>query len=86
MEGLLALPPAQRRRTVLRLDGGFGTEVTLNWDLWHCYQVLAKGDRGKRAKACARAVPQWEELRTGARWMAPAPRRAAMIGIPRPRC
>src|ERR687895_1176983 len=35
--------------------------------------VLAKGYRGKRAKAFARAVPQWEELRTGARWMAPAP-------------
>jgi hypothetical protein len=35
--------------------------------------VLAKGYRGKRAQACARAVPPWEELRPGARWMAPAP-------------
>jgi Transposase DDE domain group 1 len=70
---MLALPPAQRRRTVLRLDGGFGTDANLNWALWHGYQVLAKGYRGKRAKACARAVPPWEERRTGARWIAPAP-------------
>jgi Transposase DDE domain group 1 len=73
VERLLGLPPAQRRRTVLRLDGGFGTDANLNWALWHGYQVLAKGYSGKRAKAFARAVRQWEELRPGARWIAPAP-------------
>ena len=73
VERLVGLPPAQRRRTVLRLDGGFGTDANLNWALWQGYQVLAKGDRGKRAQAFARAVPQWEERRPGARWMAPAP-------------
>ncbi len=70
---MLALPPAQRRRTVLRLDGGLGTDANLNWALWHGYQVLANGSSGKRAPAFARAVPQWEERRTGARWIAPAP-------------
>jgi hypothetical protein len=87
MACMLALPPAQRRRTALRLDGGFGTDATLNWALWHGYQVLAKGYSGKRAKAFARAVPQWEELRTGARGMAPAPtprryyRRTQTVGL-----
>jgi Transposase DDE domain group 1 len=72
-ERVLGLTPAQRRRTVLRLDGGFGTDANLNWALWHGYQVLAKGYSGKRANACARAVSQWEELRSGERWIAPAP-------------
>ncbi len=67
LECLLALPPAQRRRTVLRLDGSLGTDANLNWALWHGYQVLANGSSGKRAPAFARAVPQWEERRTGAR-------------------
>jgi hypothetical protein len=73
VERMWGLPPAQRRRTVLRRDGGFGTDANLNWALWHGYQVLAKGYRGKRAQAFAQAVPQWEELRPGARWIAPAP-------------
>jgi Transposase DDE domain group 1 len=73
VERVLGLTPAQRRRTVLRLDGGFGTDSNLNWALWQGYHVLGKGYSGKRAKAFARAVPRWEELRTGARWIAPAP-------------
>jgi hypothetical protein len=73
MERVLGVPPAQRRRTFRRLDGGFGTDANLNWALWHTYQVLAQGYSGKRAKAFARAVPHWEDLRAGARWIAPAP-------------
>jgi hypothetical protein len=73
VERVLGLSRAQRRRTVLRLDGGFGTDANLNWALWHGYQVLAKGYSGKRAKAFAQVVPCWEELRTGERWIAPAP-------------
>ena len=69
----LSLRPAQRRRTVLRLDGGFGPDATRNWALWHGYQGLAKGYSGTRAQAFARAVARGEELRTGERWLAPAP-------------
>lgn len=73
MERVLGLTPTQRRRTVLRLDGGFGTDANLDWALWHGYHVLGKGYSGKRAKAFARAVVHWEELRAGERWIAPAP-------------
>jgi hypothetical protein len=72
-ERVVGWPPAPRRRTVLRLDGGFGTDAHLNWALWHGDQGRAQGARGRRAKAFARAVPPWEALRPGARWMAPAP-------------
>jgi Transposase DDE domain group 1 len=72
---VLGLTPAQRRRTVLRLDGGFGPDANLNWALWHGYHVLAKGYSGKRANAFARAVARWEEWRAGERWVAPAPTR-----------
>lgn len=73
VERVLGLTPAQRQRPVLRLDGGFGTDANLNWVLWHGYHVLSKGYSGKRAKVFAQAVPQWEELRVGERWIAPAP-------------
>jgi hypothetical protein len=73
VERLLSLTPAQRRRIVLRLDGGFGTDTNLNWALWRGYHVLAKGYSGKRAKAFARLVTCWQELRPGERWIAPAP-------------
>jgi hypothetical protein len=73
VERVLGLTPAQRRCPVRRLGGRCGTAAHLNWALWHGYQVLAKGYSGKRAKAFARAVARWEELRTGERGMAPAP-------------
>ena len=73
VERVLGLTPAQRRRTVLRLDGGFGTDGNFNGALWHGYPILGKGYSGKRANALARSVSQWEELRAGERWMAPAP-------------
>ena len=73
-EELLALTPAQRRRTVWSADGGFGSDENLNWLLWRGYQVLSKGYSGKRAKAYARQVEEtaWHPLRAG-RWVALAP-------------
>jgi hypothetical protein len=73
VERVLGLTPAPRRRIVLRLDGGFGTDGNFNGALWHGYHILGKGYSGKRANALARVVPQWEELRAGERWIAPAP-------------
>jgi hypothetical protein len=65
VERLLSLTPAQRRRIVLRLDGGLGTDANLNWALWQGYHVLAKGYSGKRATAFGRAVTHWEALSPG---------------------
>jgi hypothetical protein len=70
---MLGVPRAQRRRTVRRRDGGLGTEAHRPWALWPGDQVLANGDSGKRAKACAQVVPWGEERRTGERGLAPAP-------------
>jgi hypothetical protein len=68
--GLAASPAAPNRPAARRR---LGTDANRNWAPWHGYQVLAQGYRGKRAKAFARAVPQWEAPRTGAYWIVPAP-------------
>lgn len=74
-EALLGLTPQQRARTLLRIDGGFGTDANINWALAHGYRVLAKGYSGKRAKAFARAVrDDWLLVRGGEqpRWLSAA--------------
>ena len=48
-EAALAITPAQRARTLVRVDGGGGTETDLNWLLMRDYAVLAKIHNWKRA-------------------------------------
>lgn len=69
LEALLQLGPAQRRATVLRLDGGFGTDANINWALWRGFQVVTKGYSGKRAQAYAKTVSQWLTLQPQHRWI-----------------
>ena len=59
-ETALALSPAQRKRTVWRLDGGAGSDEQLRWLLARDYQVLAKGMSNRRAAALARQVRRWD--------------------------
>jgi hypothetical protein len=59
-ETALALLPAQRKRTVWRLDGGAGSDDQLRWLLARDYQVLAKGMSNRRAEALARQVRRWD--------------------------
>lgn len=59
-ETALALSPAQRKRTVWRLDGGAGSDDQLRWLLARDYQVLAKGMSNRRAEALARQVRRWD--------------------------
>jgi hypothetical protein len=59
-ETALALSPAQRKRTVWRLDGGAGSDEQLRWLLARDYQVLAKGMSNRRAEALARQVRRWD--------------------------
>jgi hypothetical protein len=59
----LAEDRRKRRRTRVRLDGGFGTDANLNWLMWRGYEFIAKGYGGKRAKKLAKSVAEdgWEE-------------------------
>ena len=59
-ETALALSPAQRKRTVWRLDGGAGSDEHLRWLLACDYHVLAKGISNRRAVALARQVRRWD--------------------------
>lgn len=59
-ETALELSPAQRKRTVWRMDGGAGSDEQLCWLLAHGYQVVAKGLSNRRANALARQVSRWD--------------------------
>jgi hypothetical protein len=54
---------AKRERTLVRVDGGFGTDANLNWLIWRGYQFVAKGYGGRRASRLASSVPEegWRE-------------------------
>jgi hypothetical protein len=66
--------PNKRKRTLLRLDGGFGTDANLNWLCWRGYEFIAKGYGGKRAKKLAESVPEdgWRE----------GPTESQLLGVP----
>lgn len=64
----------KRKRTLIRVDGGFGTDENLNWLCWRGYQFICKGYSGGRAKKVAKSVPE-EEWREG-----PTP--GQQLGIP----
>lgn len=68
------LPPEQRQRTIVRSDGGMGTDANINWLLWRGYQVVTKGFSHTRAAALARRVPSdaWVKDPEQGRWIAPA--------------
>lgn len=63
IERILGLDRERRRRTLIRLDGGFGTDANLNWLCWQSYQFIAKGYSGTRAQKVAASVPEddWRE-------------------------
>jgi len=59
-ETALELTPAQRKRTVWRLDGGAGSDDHLRWLLARGYQIVAKGMSNHRAEALAQQVCRWD--------------------------
>lgn len=59
-EVALELTRAQRARTIVRVDGGGGTETDLNWLLERDYAVLAKIHNWKRATKLAASVTEWQ--------------------------
>ena len=73
LERVLYLDPRRRQHTLLRIDGGFGSDDNLAWVLERHYQLIAKGYSGKRAAAYAQRVKRWTEIRPGERWVARSP-------------
>jgi hypothetical protein len=59
-ENALELDSSQRKRTVLRIDGGAGSDAHLRWLLDRGYHLMAKGMSNRRAKALARRVQRWD--------------------------
>lgn len=81
LERVLPLSRAERQRTLLRMDAGFGTDDNITWLLPHDYQLLVKGFSGKRAAAYARRVATWTEIRPNDTWIAWSPKQ---LVFPRP--
>lgn len=50
---------AKRRRTIIRVDAGAGTEDDLNWLLARGYEIMAKEYSGQRIARLAKTVQEW---------------------------
>ena len=58
-ERTLALDPAKRAQTIVRVDAGGGSVDDINWLLRRCYQVHAKDYSSERAATLAASVVRW---------------------------
>jgi hypothetical protein len=60
----LRLTPKRCASTVIRLDGGLGTDDNINWLLSHEFLLLAKGYNGRRAHKLATQLTgtAWQRL------------------------
>ena len=69
----MGLSVAQKQRTIVRSDAGFGSDANVNHALSHHWQVLTKNKGGRRPAAWARqVVPEdWEPVSSD-RWVARA--------------
>ena len=59
-ENALELAPERRKRTVIRADGGAGSDAHIRWLLARNYHVMLKGIANRRAKALAKQVRRWD--------------------------
>jgi hypothetical protein len=58
-ENALELTENQRKRTILRMDGGGGEDDSINWVLARDYHVLVKVKNWRRAKKLCASVTRW---------------------------
>ena len=73
LDAFLKLDVAQKQRTILRSDAGFGSDANVNHALEAHWQVLTKNKGGQRPKAWARQVAAEDWLSLGKeRWVAHA--------------
>jgi hypothetical protein len=72
VERVLKSSPEKRARTLIRLDGGFGTDENVEWLCSRGYHFVAKGYGGARAGKLARSVPEggWKEGPTAGQLLA----------------
>ena len=59
-ENALELAPDRRKCTVIRTDGGAGSDDHIRWLLARDYHVMMKGHANRRAKALAKRVRRWD--------------------------
>jgi hypothetical protein len=76
-ERFLELDKAGRQRTLIRIDGGFGTDHNLNWLIWRGYQFVAKGygEGGPTSsqRACQKRVGNKDPLKGSSSACPPLP-------------
>lgn len=74
LDQFLDLSTAQKQRTILRTDAGFGGDDNVNYALAEQWQLLTKGSGGKRPSSFADQVAgaDWQVLRPDDRWVAQA--------------
>ena len=85
LERVLKSAPQKRARTLVRLDGGFGTDENLGWLCLRGYEFVAKGYHGGRAKKLAKSVAENGLARGAHARAAPgdrSPRRGAPLLAP----
>lgn len=58
-EKVLKMSKNKRKRTILRVDGGGGTDDNINWVLQRDYHLLIKVHNWRRAQKLASSVSQW---------------------------
>jgi len=58
-EGVLALTPAQRARTIICADAGAGTEADIKWLLNRGYHILVKVRYWRRISKLVRTIQTW---------------------------
>jgi len=58
-EQVLDLEPAERQRTIVRVDAGGGTDDDINWLLQRGYPILVKVKHHKRSTKLCRSVTAW---------------------------
>jgi hypothetical protein len=58
-EGVLGLKPSQRRRTIIRIDGGGGSIDSVNTLLKQDYAVVTKDYSFRRTQLLAKSVSEW---------------------------
>ena len=79
VERVLKSTPEKRSRTLVRLDGGFGTDENVEWLCCRGYHFVVKGYGGGRANKLARSVAEdaWQEGPTAGQSLAVVAREEA---------